>query len=150
MGLNPNEYDIDELREAVGGEAGPAAPRIQETAERHLDGRRAEQYRELLTVDAAGREGGSRPHLDQLPQEYAAELIVLEWLEFLNATAGLEGTIDAIRYYRSIGWISEAVESDLRDYLSGVDARDTDAAPGIDVDDHVESLLFVANLASMT
>jgi flagellar protein FlaE len=151
MGLDPNDYDLDDLRDAaISAELGEGDPRIERAAERQLDGRRAEQYRELLKLQAADEDATGRPHLDTMPDAYAAELVVLEWLEFLNATAGFEGALDAIRYYRSIGWIAENVEQELRDYMTGVNARDSDAAPGIDVDDHVESLVFIAQLAAMT
>jgi archaellum component FlaD/FlaE len=58
------------------------------------------------------------------------------------------GTIEVLRYYRGIGWITRDVEADLRGYFGGLD--DGEGRGSLGVDEHTESLVYVTRLASMT
>jgi len=154
MTTNPHDYDPNELRGASeppdgvflgSGDNGEVTGRSPLGAD---DRTRSDQYRELFLLQQTSGEGGlTRPYLDSLPQSYAAEMVVFEWLEFLVDEAGFRRTLDVLRYYRSIEWITEGVEALLRDYLSSFD----DTGPGDDLDrsDHLRSLVFVARLAAM-
>ncbi|PSQ60741.1 MAG: hypothetical protein BRD23_01680 [Halobacteriales archaeon SW_9_67_25] len=80
---------------------------------------RASLYRELLPLEAGS--DAAKPYLDGLPEHYAGEHLVFEWLEFLLLHAGYQGAAEALDYYESVGWITEDVESDLNDYLLDID-----------------------------
>jgi flagellar protein FlaE len=160
MTINPRDYDLNELREMARkrgdedlppedpaevewgaldgeGEGPPAAP----------DSLRSGLYRELLPLVGAG-DGMEKPYLTRVPDTYAAEFVVFEWLEFLLMHSGYQGATDAIHYYESIEWVSEDVASQLDDYLLGIEDAGADGDE-LDVDDHMLSLVYVAKLAAM-
>jgi len=109
---------------------------------------RENQLEHLLIHETAAGEL-SKPYLTSLPDAYAAERLLFDWLEFLVLKGGFKRTMDALRYYQTVGWLTPDVEADLRDYLVGFsgDVSDTDA---YDVDDHHLSLVYIARLSSMT
>ena len=154
MTTNPNDYDPNELR---GAEAGGADMFLGSGGNGDVSGAggaaadealRSKQYRELfLLQQTAGGTGPERPYLESLPRSYPAEMVVFEWLEYLVDRVGFRRCMDALRYYRSIEWITEPVERDLREYLTSFD--DTGAAGELDRSDHLLSLVYVARLASM-
>jgi flagellar protein FlaE len=160
MTINPRDYDLNELREMArkrgdedrppedptevewgrlddDGEGTPVAP----------DSLRSGLYRELLPLVGAGGDM-EKPYLTGVPDTYAAEFVVFEWLEFLLLHAGYQGASDAIHYYESIEWVGEDVASQLDDYLLGIDDAGT-GGDELDVDDHMLSLVYVAKLAAM-
>ncbi|ADQ67604.1 flagellar protein d/e [Halogeometricum borinquense DSM 11551] len=110
---------------------------------------RNNQLEQLLIHETAAA-GGSleKPYLSSVPKEYAAERVVFDWLEFLVLKGGFKRTMDALRYYHSVDWITEDVETELHDYLIGFSGNVSDTTE-FDVDDHHLSLLYVAQLASM-
>ena len=90
----------------------------------------------------------SKPYLDRLPDAYTAQLEVFDWLEELLTVAGHDATLSALEYYESIGWISERSREELEDVASGLSTPGAEtAAPSLGVDDHRESLLYIARLA---
>jgi len=110
---------------------------------------RRTQLEQLLVHETAASDGLSKPYLSDLPSAYAAERLLFDWLEFLVLKGGFKRTMDALRYYNTVGWLTDDVEADLRDYLVGFsgEVSDTDA---FDVDDHHLSLVYIARLSSMT
>lgn len=154
MTTNPNDYDPSELRQpAVDGDgiflgadaAAPSSPGDRSAAEAAM---RSTQYRELLMLQqTAGADGPERPYLESLPRSYPAELVIFEWLEYLVDRVGFRRSMDALRYYRSIDWITAPVERDLREYLTSFD--DSGGTGELDRSDHRLSLVFVARLAAM-
>lgn len=87
-----------------------------------------------------------RPYLTALPGGVAGEALVIDWMAFLRGRAGIEGTREALGFYRSVGWISESVETALADYAAGIEpAAPADTSLGIEA--HRRSLLFVARLS---
>jgi archaellum component FlaD/FlaE len=180
MNVNPEDYDLDELRQmAAGRQSEPHghAPRDVDDAEstqngehrRHRqhghqgvsrgnptprrgaasDALRSNQLEQLfLHQSAMVTEQMTKPYLDALPQKYAAERVIFDWLEFLVLKGGFKRTMDALRYYRTIDWITDDVEAALQDYLVGF-TDDGSGGHSMDVDDHQLSLLYVARLASM-
>lgn len=150
MSTNPNDYDPNELRggsdasEGVflgsGGNGGFGGLSGDESSSGH--------YRELfLLQQSAGTGDLTRPYLDSLPRSYAAEVLVFEWLEFLVDRVGFRRSIDALRYYRSIEWITDQVEAGLREYLTSFDETGADA--NLERSDHLTSLVYIARLAAM-
>jgi flagellar protein FlaE len=104
-------------------------------------------YRELLPFLSG--ESHEKPYLGALPETYAAEFVVFEWLEFLLMHSGYKGADEALAYYESIDWITEAVQADLSDYLLGIDETATNDGNNLSVDDHMLSLVYIAKLTSM-
>lgn len=157
MTINPRDYDPGELKDlarehdlSVGGWAtdstdgrGPSSTRTDEAL-------RSGQYRELLLLEgmARGRDL-SKPYLSALPETYAAEMVTFEWLEFLLEKAGFKRTLDALRYYESIGWLSEAVARRLQEYLRCLDEPPAEETTAFDRSDHVLSLIYAARLSLM-
>jgi flagellar protein FlaE len=160
MSINPRDYDLDELRKMArerGGQAGDAEGADPDIGLGSVDAGedvpagnsfRAGLYRELLPLEA-GADDAAKPYLATLPEHYAGEHLVFEWLEFLLLHAGYKGAADALDYYESVGWITETVESDLGDYLLGIDDKAANDGNDLDIDDHLLSLVYVAKLASM-
>jgi flagellar protein FlaE len=159
MSINPRDYDLDELRKMArerGGQAGDGdgfedseiGLGAVEPGEDVPAGNsfRAGLYRELLPLEAGS--DASKPYLSELPEHYAGEHLVFEWLEFLLLHAGYQGASEALDYYESVGWITEDVQSDLDDYLLGIDDQPANDGTDLDIDDHLLSLVYVAKLAS--
>ena len=163
MTINPRDYDLDELRKMArqqrpdglsddrDGDVRDPAAELDVAFEDEEDvaagsSFRAGLYRELLPFLG---DGVDKPYLETLPETYAAEFVVFEWLEFLLMHSGYQGASDALDYYESVDWITEGVESDLADYLRGIDQSGTNDANELDVDDHMLSLVYLAKLYSM-
>jgi archaellum component FlaD/FlaE len=114
------------------------------------DALRSNQLEQLfLHQSAMVREEMTKPYLGEIPQKYAAERVIFDWLEFLVLKGGFKRAMDALRYYRTIDWITAGVEASLQDYLVGFSDEGAGRSE-LDVDDHQLSLLYVARLASMT
>lgn len=123
-----------EIRERPRGRAGEAL--------------RQNQLEQLLVRETASAGSLDKPYLSSLPDAYAAERIVFDWLEFLVLKGGYKRTMDAIRYYHTVDWLTEDVEAELQDYLVGFSGEVTNTSE-FDVDDHHLSLVYIARLASM-
>jgi len=163
MTINPRDYDLDELRKMArergesGNGMGEDVPDptdldvgLEDADEEVLAGSsfRSGLYRELLPF--LGGESQEKPYLESLPETYAAEFVVFEWLEFLLMHSGYQGADEALDYYESIDWITSEVQADLSDYLLGIDESATNDDNDLSVDDHMLSLVYVAKLTAMT
>jgi len=159
MSINPRDYDLDELRKMArkrGGEAGEGGvdePDIglgngpSPTGSGKADNSfRAGLYRELLPLEAGS--DATKSYLDSLPEHYAGEHLIFEWLEFLLLHAGYQGAMEALDYYESVGWITEECESSLSDYMLGLGERPSNEGTDLDIDDHLLSLVYIAKLAA--
>jgi|GEM_PF-3061554 len=94
-----------------------------------------------------------KPYLPALPAGYAADAVVLEWLDALVEAADAATAAEAIGYYASVEWITGDVHDDLLEYLEGlgeVPATGDVAEPpaALDLQDHLRSLRYVIELAS--
>lgn len=162
MTINPRDYDLDELRKMArergesGNGVGEDVPDptdldvgLEDGEEEVLAGSsfRSGLYRELLPF--LGGESQEKPYLESLPETYAAEFVVFEWLEFLLMHSGYQGADEALDYYESIDWITAEVQADLSDYLLGIDESATNDDNDLSVDDHMLSLVYVAKLTAM-
>lgn len=106
---------------------------------------------EPATTETARSGLDSKPYLAALPNGYAADLVVMEWLEFLVTEFGPADAVRTVTYYGDIGWISESVEEDLLAYAGGfadVDEMDPgETGPAtLTIDDHIRSLTFLSQL----
>lgn len=159
MTINPRDYDLDELRKMArqqrpnglgeGDELDPTDLEVAFEGEENVaagSSFRAGLYRELLPFLGDGIE---KPYLEDLPQMYAAEFVVFEWLEFLLMHSGYQGASDALDYYEATDWITEDVQSHLSEYLRGIDEAGSNDGNDLDVDDHMLSLVYIAKLSSM-
>ena len=162
MRLKPDEYDPEELRRMATRRTDDGSGRERanafafgesgESKERRQPGEvlRGTQLEELFMHQSAGADGGmQKPYLGALPNEYDAERVVFDWLEFLVLKAGFKRTREVLRRYRLVDWITETVEADLCEYLVGFSA-DVDETRELDVADHQLSLVYIARLASMS
>ena len=91
----------------------------------------------------SGSPGTGKPYLATLPEGYAVDLIVVEWLEFLVEEAGVRETARAIDYYESIDWVDEQVADDLQEYLRGFESSTTGT---LTIDHHTQSLKYISQL----
>jgi archaellum component FlaD/FlaE len=110
---------------------------------------RENQLEQLLVHETAASGELSKPYLTSHPNAYAAERLIFDWLEFLVLKGGYKRTMDALRYYHTVGWLTDDVEVELRDYLVGFSGEVSDTET-YDVADHHLSLVYIARLASMT
>lgn len=174
MSINPSDYDLNELRKMArerGGETGnnnsdveESKPNVEENSGNvggfsgsvdsgttstggGTDSFRAGLYRELLPLEA--QNDATKPYLDTLPEHYAAENLIFEWLEFLLLHAGYKGAMEALDYYESIDWLTEECESALNDYMLGLEESAGSETTSLDIDDHLLSLVYIGKLASM-
>jgi flagellar protein FlaE len=170
MTINPRDYDLDELRKMARGRndeprGAPKSDEEGELAPPDMDGWNtidaepdpeevlardqfeSDLYRELMPLEA-GEDDLEKPYLKSLPESYAAEIVVFEWLEFLLEDFGYQGANEALQYYESVGWITEDIEGTLNDYLVGIEEPEGNVSDG-DIDSHKLSLVYVARLVSM-
>jgi len=94
-------------------------------------------------TDAAAS-GDGKPYLSETPEGFAADMIVVEWLEYLVGEVGVRETARAIDYYERIDWVAEPVGEDLRAYLRGFDGEGGDG--GLTIDHHTQSLRYISQL----
>lgn len=151
MSLDPIDYDVAELRELarrrgdryvedgfLWPEPSEGFPPIDELAE--FD--RPQTW-------TGSHEERQKPYLDEVPDSRAASSLVDRWVERLVETAGFDGAVDALAYYRSMGWITDGVEADLQDYLLAAGNHPGGSLDDLDRDDHVDSLARIIALAQM-
>lgn len=108
---------------------------------------RSTELEQLFLYQSAADEV-AKPYLRSLPDSYASERVVFDWLEFLVCESGFKRAFEALRYYRSVDWITDDVRSALEDYLVGF-SDDVDGGVDLSIEDHQLSLVYVARLASM-
>lgn len=123
MGLNPLEYDVDELRELGGVAAEPAAPE--------------------------DRDGFRTPYLRTLPTGERADALLDAWLSDLVEAGGSRGAAAALYHYQRVGWLSAGVRVAVSTHLLGMDSR-RGGFDAFDRADHMRSLGYVGRLAALS
>jgi flagellar protein FlaE len=102
-------------------------------------------------ADASGADADpGKPYLGTLPSGYAADLIVVEWLEYLIAESNVHETSQAIGYYERIDWVAEDVGEELRSYLAGFDDGAGAGDGTLTIDHHTQSLRYISQLSGDT
>ena len=103
-----------------------------------------------------GRDASGKPYLLELPDGYGAELLVMEWLDYLVSESSVPDAMRAIKYYGTVDWIAEDVAVELQSVLTNVTAPAGRAAAAdgglpteLTVEHHTRSLEFVARLAEL-
>jgi len=165
MTINPNDYDLDELRKMARERGGATIPVGDEDVEAETptpgtdagglggdplgdDAYRSQLYRQLLPLESMVDGDLQKPYLQGLPETYAGELVVFEWLTFLLEAAGFRGANEAIDYYANVGWITDEVNDDLEEYLLGLEGTSAEGGD-LSIDEHLLSLVHIAKLTSM-
>lgn len=156
MTINPREYDPEELRSGGADvdtpDVGQLREQLSEATSQH-DGRvPTDQLKELLLLESGTDPADlHRPYLESIPEQFAARLMVFEWLEFALGRAGVRRSLDAFDYYVDIGWIDDDVAEALRDHVRAFqDAVQQGSGRPFEAADHLVSLVYIARLASMT
>ncbi|WP_135663289.1 FlaD/FlaE family flagellar protein [Halorhabdus rudnickae] len=120
-----------------------------ETETESVDPKTASAETETVSRDASETENATdtddgKPYLTELPDGFLADLIVVEWLEFLVSEVGVRATAEAIHYYERIDWIDDEVAEQLQAYLRGFE--DGGDATTLTIDHHTKSLRYVSQL----
>lgn len=149
MRLDPIDYDVTELRKLARLRDGRYL--VDGFLWVELPADAVED--DIATPDRPSEWSGAlddreKPYLRELPDGEAARSIARRWVERLVEEAGVGGAADALAYYESLGWITEAVESELSDLLLGA-GNNPDADGGRAAVDHVDSLARVIALAEL-
>lgn len=91
--------------------------------------------------------------LSSLPETYAADVVIFEWLTDLVRTGGTAASLRAISYYAEIGWIDEDVRAHLESVLSGPDLDihvDPETMPDeLTAEDHADSYTYIMTLSEI-
>lgn len=148
MTVDPLDYDVDELRDLAGvdgyervlGDDGF----IWFTAADGDDRPDPEMVQEWARMVARGN---TKPYLKTLPSDPESRELVHEWLSFLVQQVGLEGTLEALQYYRAREWLGERALADVEDHLFAVEPVEGNRADELEPADHMQSLRYIAQLA---
>ncbi|WP_336326938.1 FlaD/FlaE family flagellar protein [Halovenus sp. HT40] len=84
-----------------------------------------------------------KPYVDSLPDGFSSEVMTVEWLEYLVDEVGIRGTIRALEYYETIGWLTEDAVAELDGYL---DAFEEPSKADLSIEHHLRSLDYVEEL----
>ncbi|WP_293033108.1 FlaD/FlaE family flagellar protein [Natronococcus sp.] len=94
------------------------------------------------------RRGADEPALRELPDTYATDVVVFEWLADLLESGGPRATLEALSYYVEVGWIDEEVRVHLEGVLAGpgLETATPTGAAELTADDHADSYAYVMQL----
>ncbi|MDG5820901.1 FlaD/FlaE family flagellar protein [Natronococcus sp. A-GB7] len=94
--------------------------------------------------------GPDEPALRTLPDTYATDVVVFEWLADLLESGGPRATLEALSYYVELGWIGEDVRVHLEDVLAGPGLEiDADGAAELTAEDHADSYAYIVQLSEI-
>ncbi|MFO7926991.1 MAG: FlaD/FlaE family flagellar protein [Halobacteriota archaeon] len=103
------------------------------------------------TVGTGSPTDGGKPYLEALPSGYAADIVVMDWLEFLVGEGGVDGAARTIAYYETIEWLDAAAADALQTFLNGFGCGvedDPDPQSSLTVDHHNTSLRYISRIAN--
>jgi len=149
MPVDPLDYSADELRDIAGVDGYERV--LGEDGFIWLEPAADDEGHDTETVEEWARmvaRGNTKPYLEALPTDEDSEATAFEWLTYLVERAGLEGCLEAIRYYNARGWLGDAAADDLEDYLFGVEPVEGNEADELEPADHMRSLAYVGRLAA--
>ena len=135
--ITPEEESVTETAQTEEDATEPAANAEAPSAKEEADGSGA-------TEEASDGSDDGKPYLTSLPDGFLADLIVVEWLEFLVEEVGIRATAEAIDYYERIDWIDESVADQLQAYLKGFE--EGGESESLTIDHHTKSLRYVSQL----
>ena len=95
---------------------------------------------------------GEKPYLSAIPDGYASDLLVMQWMNELRERGNPAAVADTIEYYQEIGWINREVADELHSFIPGIaDIQATEepvAVSSLPFEDHRRSLWYVHQLAT--
>lgn len=94
---------------------------------------------------------GGKPYLETLPPGYVADIVVMDWLEYLVEEAGVDGAAQTIAYYETIGWLDGAAADTLQTFLNGFGSEveaDPEPQSSLTVEHHNASLRYISRIAN--
>jgi flagellar protein FlaE len=149
--IDPIEYDVTELRELarVRGDRYVADGFLWTELPESLpptDGT-AEYDRPAMWTGSL--EERQKPYLRELPRDEDGRRVARELVDGLVERAGSGAAVEALSYYESLGWLTEAVRDELEDYLLAVGYRSGGSIEDLTRADHIESLARTARLAQL-
>ena len=108
------------------------------------------------TAETSERSGdtpvdGGKPYLETLPAGYVADIVVMDWLEFLVEEAGVDGAARTIAYYEAIEWVDDEAAETLQTFLNGFGEgveSDPDPQSSLTVAHHNRSLKYISRIAN--
>lgn len=149
--IDPIEYDVTELRElarvrgdryVVDGFLWSELPDSFPPVEWHSGPERSVAWSGSL-------EERQKPYLRRVPDGPAGRRVAREWIRGLVERAGSDAAVEALSYYESLGWLTEAVREELEGFLLAVGYRAGGSIDDLARADHVESLARTARLAQL-
>jgi flagellar protein FlaE len=84
-----------------------------------------------------------KPYIESLPENVSTEVMTVEWLEYLVDEVGIRGTVRALDYYETIGWLTEEAVEELDEYLAAFEDPDQE---DLSIEHHLRSLDYVEEL----
>lgn len=109
-----------------------------------------------VSENGSASENGKKPYLTDIPAEYSADMIVMEWMSYLRDHADTAETLRAIEFYRNIDWINDQVAEDLTEVVRGFEENghnpsgdDTNISE-LTIDHHTHSLEYISQLDEST
>ncbi|MDR5656873.1 FlaD/FlaE family flagellar protein [Halodesulfurarchaeum sp. HSR-GB] len=102
---------------------------------------------------ATAADAADQPHLVDPPDGYLADVLLLEWLDYLVSEFDARNAIRAINHYERIGWIGEPMRDHCIGVLQGIaDAeypyRDESGPTDLTMEDHRRSLRYIEDLGT--
>ncbi|MEF8843173.1 MAG: FlaD/FlaE family flagellar protein [Haloarculaceae archaeon] len=149
--IDPIEYDVAELRELarVRGDRYVADGFLwTELPESFPPTEGAAEHDRPVTWTGSLEER-QKPYLREIPETERGQRVVREWIRGLVERAGSGAVVEALAYYESLGWLTEAVREELEGYLLAVGYQSGGSLEDLTRADHVESLARTARLACL-
>ncbi|KAB1194572.1 fla cluster protein FlaD2 [Haloferax sp. MBLA0076] len=144
MPLDPRHHDVAELHHAVDGRSDASFDWVDDPVDHTW---RETVYHRLLATTAMITSDGD-VYLESIPRTPRAENVLLDWCVHLVERLGGRGALLMVSYYRDIGWIGDDPHDTIHErILSFTVPSDFEDAPT--EEDHVQSLSYIARLASM-
>mgnify|MGYP000185735990 CR=1 FL=1 len=115
-GTDDDVVSFDDLWEEQEASAGQELPPEDDRPSTRESEQPAVEARSASTASAASQD---EVLLETIPDGYAGEVLVMEWLATLMERSGPAGAFRAVDYYENVGWISPTVEQRLVDVIGG-------------------------------
>ena len=149
--IDPIDYDVVELRELarVRGDRYVADGFLWSELPDSFPSTEGTAEYDRPSTWTGSLEERQKPYLRRLPEDGAGDRIAREWVQGLVECSGSDAAIEALAYYESLGWLTEAVREELEGYLLAVGYRPGGSLDDLTRADHVESLASTARLARL-
>jgi hypothetical protein len=150
--IDPIEYDVAELRllARVRGDRYVADGFLWTELPESLPPTEGTAEYDRPTAWSGSLDERQKPYLRRLPGNDRGERLAMEWIRGLVDRAGAGAAVEALAYYESLGWLTEAVREELEDYLLAVGYRGGGSLEDLTRADHIESLARAARLAQLS